>query len=95
MCTTSLWTTPRLLPLVCVHAITARTTFSLTSPHLTSPHPTALSDAQVSDILSSDSFLAFFSRTSRIVERALHDNYDVAVDYTYNDTDAETYECVN
>ena len=94
MCTTSLWTAPRLLPLVCVHAITARYTFSLTSvsPHLI---PTALSDAQVSDILGSDSFLAFFSRTSRIVERALHDNYDVAVDYTYNDTDAETYECVN
>ena len=49
-----------------------------------------LTDAQVSQIITSTEFTSFFDRSSRIVERALNEHYDVAVDYTLSENDGDS-----
>ncbi len=46
-----------------------------------------MSETQVASVLESSEFQQFFERSSRIVERALYQAYDVAVDYTLSDVD--------
>eukprot|EP00124_Ichthyophonus_hoferi_P000354 Ihof_evm21s12 gene=Ihof_evmTU21s12 len=48
--------------------------------------PIALDDAQAQAIMQSDGFQSFFTRSSKIMERALQADYDVTVDYA-NDVD--------
>jgi hypothetical protein len=50
-----------------------------------------LSDTQVSQILGTSDFQSFFDRSSRIVERALNEHYDVAIDYTQNEEDKDEF----
>ena len=45
------------------------------------PHGTAFSEDEKAQILQSESFLAFFEKTTKIVERALHEPFDILVDY--------------
>ncbi|KJE89338.1 hypothetical protein CAOG_008445 [Capsaspora owczarzaki ATCC 30864] len=59
-----------------------------------------LSEDDRSAIVKSDRFLQFFDRSSRLVERALNDSYDVTVDYsggaqTDSDSDAGASERVS
>ena len=49
-----------------------------------------LSDGQVAQILVSADFQSFFDKSSRIVERALNEHYDVAIDYTLSGHDHDT-----
>jgi dynein intermediate chain, cytosolic len=51
-----------------------------------------ISEEEQSRILTSDSFYDFLSRSSKIVERALDEDYDVLVDYTM-DVAATQYIC--
>lgn len=49
-----------------------------------------ISEEEQLRILTSDSFHDFLSRSSKIVERALDEDYDVLVDYTM-DVEATQY----
>jgi hypothetical protein len=51
--------------------------------------PSELNENQVSQILGTPDFQSFFDRSSRIVERALNERYDVAVDYTQSEEDKD------
>jgi hypothetical protein len=47
---------------------------------------------QLKEIVDSSDFQAFFDKTSRLVERALHQPYDPLVDYgAVDDSDAYVY----
>lgn len=50
-----------------------------------------LSEPQVAQIINTAEFQSFFDRSSRIVERALNEHYDVAVDYTMNTEDKDEF----
>jgi len=49
-----------------------------------------ISEEEQQRILASDTFHDFLSRSSKIVERALDEDYDVLVDYT-QDVEANQY----
>ena len=49
-----------------------------------------ISEEEQTRILTSDTFYDFLSRSSKIVERALDEDYDVLVDYTM-DVEANQY----
>lgn len=55
----------------------------------TQTEPVELSKEQVDSLLVSDSFSAFFDRSSKIMERALHEEYDILTDYTMGCNEAE------
>ena len=56
-----------------------------------------LNENQVQQIMSAPDFQSFFDRSSRIVERALNERYDVAVDYTLSEEDKDAFDflCVH
>ena len=52
-----------------------------------------ISEEEQSRILTSDSFYDFLSRSSKIVERALDEDYDVLVDYTVDIEATQSNSC--
>ncbi|EFA85404.1 cytoplasmic dynein intermediate chain [Heterostelium album PN500] len=56
------------------------------------PEIIVLNDLDKSNILESDSFKSFFSRTSKVIERALclDDSIDILVDYTKSDEESKS-----
>src|ERR1700694_2061900 len=57
--------------------------------HLKAPN-VVISEEEQQRILTSDTFHHFLSRSSKIVERALDEDYDVLVDYT-KDVESNQY----
>lgn len=52
-------------------------------------HVSVLPPDKASEVINSQDFQTFFDRSSRLIERALNEKYDVAVDYAATDKEEE------
>eukprot|EP01135_Chromosphaera_perkinsii_P004422 Nk52_evm25s280 gene=Nk52_evmTU25s280 len=59
----------------------------VTLPPETAAQPPQLTELQKDNIMNSDTFGKFFERASRLIERALNEEYDVTIDYEHRDSD--------